>query len=161
MFEVNDFSLEPGAYRAKLVSVEEADGTNYKTGEPEKYRRWTFELVEEGYEGQQIYDNSTMAFGPAAKAREWVEALLGGRKLERGETIGEEELIGRECDLGIEMKETDRGTFPRINSVHPVRKKSRAEERSETKLVKDVKDGRQPVKEADPASEDDFESIPF
>lgn len=160
MFEVHDLSLEPGAYRAKLVSVEEADGTNFETGEPEPFRRWTFEITEEGYEGQEIFGSSSMAFGPRAKARSWVEALVG-RKLERGEKVSEEELVGKECDLGIEMKETDRGTFPRINSVHPVRKKSRAEERNETKLVKDVKDGRQPVKEADPASEDDFESIPF
>lgn len=158
MFEATEVVLEPGAYRAQLKKVEVADGKNYDTGEPEDYRRWTFEITEEGYEGTELLASSSMAFGPQAKARQWVEALVG-RKIERGEKIAEDELVGREVDLGIQLKETDRGTFPRVDSVHPVRKKSRKTEQAETKKVKDVRDGRAPVD--DSVNDDELESIPF
>lgn len=157
-FEATETVMEPGAYRAQLKKVEEAEGSNFDTGEPEKYRRWTFEIVEEGYEGTELLASSTMAFGPQSKARGWVEALVG-RKIERGEKISKDELIGKEVDLGILLKETDRGTFPRVNSVNPVRKKSRSTEQAETKKVKDVRDGRAPVDGGD--NDEDFDSIPF
>lgn len=154
-FEVSDMvNLEPGAYRAKLTKIEERDGTNYETGDPEVFRSWVFEITEEGYEKQEIFGNSTMAFGPKSKAREWVEALMG-RKLESGEKFEYEDLYGKEVDLGIVLKDTDRGTFPRINAINPVRKKSRATEKAEAK-------GKQaPPSKLDAATADDLDSIPF
>lgn len=146
MFEATEVSWEPGAYRARLKGIEEADGSNFETGEPEKYRRWTFEIREEGFEGTELSASSTMAFGPLSKARRWVEALLG-RKVERGEKIGLADLQGLEVDLGVVLKETDRGSFAKIDSVNPVRKKSRAAEQVENKRVRDVGNGRAPIAE--------------
>ncbi len=158
MFEATEVSLEPGAYRARLQGIEEADGSNFETGEPEKYRRWTFEILEEGFEGTELFASSTMAFGPRSKARKWVEALLG-RKVEGGQKIGLEDLQGLEVDLGVVLKETDRGSFGKIDSVNPVRKKSRAAEQTENKRLRDLRDGRAPLIEK--PGDEDLEEIPF
>ncbi len=63
-----------------------------------------------------------MNFGSRAKARQWAEALLG-RRIESGESIDENDLIGKEGDLMVRPEETDRGTFAKVESVNPVRKK--------------------------------------
>lgn len=158
MFEATEVSLEPGAYRARLRGIEEADGSNFETGDPEKYRRWTFEILEEGFEGTELLASSTMAFGPRSKARRWVEALLG-RKVESGEKIGLEDLQGLEVDLGVVLKETDRGSFAKIDSVNPVRKKRRAADQAETKRVRDERDGRAPI--AEKPQDADLEEMPL
>lgn len=160
MFEAKEVALEPGAYRARLVNVEEADGKNYDTGEPEPYRRWTFEIIEEGFEGTELVASSSMSFGPNSKARKWVEALLK-RKVESGEKLGLEDLQGLETDLGVTMRETDRGTFAKVDSVNPVRKTSRSADKEESKQLRDVRDGRAPVPEAEPETEAEFDEVPF
>jgi len=134
-------------YRAKLVRLETAEGSivDEKTGENKLYMKWTFELLEEGYEDRNLRGNSSMAFGNRAKARAWAEALLG-RRIENGETVSEEDLIGNECDLMVKLEETDRGTFAKVESVNPVRKKRERPEKKEEKLGVD---------------ESDFEDIPF
>jgi hypothetical protein len=70
---------EPGVYRARLLDMEQAEGSavDEKTGQPRIYVRWTFELLEEGYEGRTIRANSSANFGPMAKARAWAGVLLG------------------------------------------------------------------------------------
>jgi len=129
MFDATEVMLEPGVYRAKLKTIEEAERSNYDTGEPEACRDWTFEVVEEGFEGTSLKGRTSMAFGPRSKAREWVEGLLA-RKI-AGEKLGLDDLLGKECDLSIVHRETDRGTFANISSVNPVRQKSRKAERAE------------------------------
>ena len=116
--------FEPGVYRAKLKELETAESSivDEKTGQPGFYTRWTFELLDEGYEGHTLRGNSSMNFGPRAKARQWAEALLG-RRIESGESINEDDLIGKEGDLMVRLEETDRGTFAKVESVNPVRKK--------------------------------------
>jgi len=114
----------PGVYRAKLKELETAESSivDEKTGQPGLYTRWTFELLDEGYEGHMLRGNSSMNFGPRAKARQWAEALLG-RRIGRGESIYEHELIGKEGDLMVRLEETNRGTFPKVESVNPIRQK--------------------------------------
>lgn len=160
MFEATEVTLEPGVYRAKLKTIEEAERANFDTGQPEPCRDWTFEVVEEGFEGQTLKGRTSMAFGPRSKAREWVLGLLG-RKIEQGEKIDLPDLVDRECDLSIVHNETDRGTFANINSVNPVRKKSRKTEQAEAKRVADVRDGRVPVEPLDPATEEELDEAPF
>lgn len=147
MFEATEVTLEPGVYRAKLKNIEEAERANFDTGEPEACRDWTFGVIEEGHEGTTLKGRTSMSFGPKSKAREWVEGLLG-RKIEVGEKLGLEDLLGKECDLSVVHKETDRGTFANINSVNPVRKKSRATERAEAAQIRDARDGQATVDEA-------------
>ena len=119
--------FEPGVYRAKLKELETAESSivDEKTGQPGFYTRWTFELLDEGYEGHTLRGNSSMNFGPRAKARQWAEALLG-RRIESGESIDEDDLIGMEGDLMVRLEETDRGTFAKVESVNPVRRKTKA-----------------------------------
>jgi hypothetical protein len=113
---------EAGIYRARLVDLEMAEGSvvDEKTGRPRRYIKWTFELLEKGYEARTIRGNSSTNFGPQAKARAWAGALLG-RAITAGEKLGENELIGKECDLMITLEETDRGIFAKVDSVNPVR----------------------------------------
>lgn len=115
---------EPGVYRARLIDLETAEGSvvDEKTGQPRPYIRWTFELLEEGYEARTLRGNSSANFGPQAKARAWAGALLG-RMITAGEQVAEDDLIGRECDLMVTLEETDRGTFARVDSVNPVRQR--------------------------------------
>jgi len=63
-----------------------------------------------------------MNFGPRTKARQWAEALLG-RRIQSGESIDDADLIGKEGDLMVRLEETDRGTFAKVESVNPVRRK--------------------------------------
>jgi hypothetical protein len=134
MFEATEVTLDPGVYRAKLKTIEEAERSNFDTGEPESCRDWMFEVVEEGFEGTSLKGRTSMSFAPRSKAREWVEGLLA-RKISTGEKLGLEELLGKECDLSIVHKDTDRGTFANISSVNPVRKKSRQAERTESDRI--------------------------
>lgn len=115
---------EAGVYRARLVDLETAEGSvaDEKTGLPRPYIKWTFELLEDGYEGRTIRGNSSMNFGPLAKARAWAAALLR-RAIAAGEQVGEKELLGRECDLMVTLEENDRGTFAKVDSVNPVRQR--------------------------------------
>jgi hypothetical protein len=146
----DSIEYEPGVYRARLKELEVAESSilDEKTGQPGLYMKWTFDLLDDGYEGHTLRGNSSMNFGPRAKARAWAEGLLA-RKIESGESIDEDDLIGKECDLMIRMEETDRGTFARVESVNPVRKKkgTRKEEEKTDKAVEEA--------------EKDFDDIPF
>jgi hypothetical protein len=124
-FDATDTTdYEPGIYRGRLRELEVAESSlvDEETGRPGLYVRWTFEILEEGFEGRTIRGNSSTNFGSRAKARAWAEALLG-RTISPGERVEEGDLIGKECDLMITREETDRGTFAKVDSVNPVRKK--------------------------------------
>lgn len=157
--DTTDF--EPGVYRAKLKDLETAEGTivDDKTGEPRLYMKWTFDLLEEGYEDRELRGNSSMAFGSRAKARAWAEALLG-RRIENGETVSEEDLIGCECDLMVKLEETDRGTFAKVESVNPFRKKKGKNKQQSAQGV--ITDGDNPgPAEAAELPEEDLQDAPF
>jgi hypothetical protein len=127
---------EAGVYRAKLIDLETLKGSivDEKTGQPRMYMKWTFELLEDGYDRQTLRGNSSLAFGPRAKARQWAEALLG-RRIESGESVNEDDLIGKECDLMVRPEETDRGTFAKVESVNLLRrKKDKAEKVQPTEV---------------------------
>lgn len=158
MFEATEVAVEPGAYRARLLDIEITEGKNFDTGEPEDQRKWTFGLLEEGFEGQTLVAYSSMSFGPKSKARKWVEGLLG-RKIEAGDKVDLPELKQAECDLGVVNKETDRGSFAKIETVMPVRKKARGTEQAESKQMRDVRDGRAPV--TNTPNDEEFDEIPF
>lgn len=127
--------FDEGVYRAKLIDLEEAEGGIDDKG----YIKWIFELLDEEYEDQTLRANSSKNFGPSAKARAWAEALLG-RRIETGETVGNNELIGLKGDLMIRNKETDSGTFARVESVNPVRKK--AKKKDEPKQEEEFENGQ-------------------
>lgn len=158
LFEATEMVLAPGVYRAKLTKIELAERANFETGEPEACRDWTFAILEEGHEGTSLRGRTSMSFGPSSKARAWVEGLLG-RRVEKGEGLELEDVAGRECDLSISHRETDRGTFANIVSVNPVRKKSRKNELAEVEAMKNGRNGKATAAVAE--AEEDLDSIPF
>lgn len=155
-------TYKPGVYRAKLVNVEMGRRNNFETGAEEDCREWTFELVEPGFEGGQLKGRTSMAFGPNSNTRKWVEALLGGRKMQTGDKTTAEALKGSEVDLSVES--TDSG-YSKIVAVHPAREKGRTEEQSEFEAARHAIAGtKQPVgvaADADAANEDEWGEIPF
>jgi hypothetical protein len=58
-------------YVSKLLDIESRESAN---GE---YKRWSWEILEGPHTGQKVYANSSTNFGPQAKARQWVENVLG------------------------------------------------------------------------------------
>jgi hypothetical protein len=87
--------LPPGLYVGGLLDIESRESAN---GE---YRRWSWEIQEGPHAGQKVYANTSTNFGPQAKARQWVENVLG-RELEAGEQIGTDDLVGGKHHLMVE-----------------------------------------------------------
>ena len=126
-------SFTPGAYRARLVSIEkkfklrEKVVTDPASGEKavkkvdDPYLRWVFELLEPGFEGKSLSALSGSSFGfqlsgEPAKARRYAQAALR-RELEDGERFTDEDLYGRELTIHVELDKTERGVFARVVEV--------------------------------------------
>jgi hypothetical protein len=125
-------AMDEGIYRAKLVNLEEDEG------EFGPFLKWYFEILEEDYEGQSVRGQSSIPqnFTSATKMWQWAQGLMG-RAIQAGEQIDLEELIGNECMITISHKETDRGTFARIDSVNPIRRKKKKKPAPEPELEED------------------------
>jgi hypothetical protein len=67
-----------------------------------------------------VYANTSTNFGPQAKARQWVENVLG-RELEPGEQIGVDDLAGDKHHLMVENVKRDGRTFDSVSAVHQYR----------------------------------------
>ena len=61
-----------------------------------------------------------LTIGPQAKARQWVENILG-RELEAGEQIGVEDLVGGKHHLMVENVKRDGRVFDNVSTVHKYR----------------------------------------
>jgi hypothetical protein len=103
--------LPPGLYPGQLVDIESRESANGQ------YRRWGWEIVEGPYAGRKVYANTSTNFGPQAKARRWVENILG-RELEAGEQIGIEDLVGGKHHLMVENVKRDGSVFDNVSTVH-------------------------------------------
>jgi hypothetical protein len=115
LFTVDDHEpLPPGLYVGKLLDIESREGAN---GE---YRRWSWEILEGLHAGRKVFANASTNFGPQAKARQWVENILG-RKLGTGEQVGIEDLVGGRHQLMIENVKRDDRTFDNVSAVHKYR----------------------------------------
>jgi hypothetical protein len=106
--------LPPGLYVGKLLDIESRESTN---GE---YRRWGWKIVDEPEAGRTVFANTSTNFGPQAKARQWVENVLG-RELEAGEQISIDDLVGARHDLMVENVKRDGRTFDNVSAVHRYR----------------------------------------
>jgi hypothetical protein len=112
LFTAEDFEpLPPGLYIGKLLDVEPRESAN---GE---YRRWSWEVLDGPEAGRTVYANTSTNFGPQAKARQWVENVLG-RELEAGEQIGIEDLVGGKHHLMVENVKRDGRTFDNVSAVN-------------------------------------------
>jgi len=104
----------PGLYVGTLLDIESRESAN---GE---YRRWSWEILEGPYAGQKVYANTSTNFGPQAKARQWVESILG-RELEAGEEVRIEDQVGGKHNLMIENTKRDGRVFDNVSAVHRYR----------------------------------------
>lgn len=159
LFEATDVLLEEGVYVAQLKDIRPNTRKKYnKPDETEDCYDWTFGVVEEGYEGVEVYGRTSTNFGPSSNARTWVQALLG-RKVEQGEELDLPDLKGKECMLSIYHNETDRGTFANINSVNPVRRGSRKTTADEASKIRNALGGKSPDPEL--GNDEEMNEIPF
>jgi hypothetical protein len=106
--------LPPGLYVGELLDIESRESANGA------YRRWGWKIEEGPYAGRKVYANTSTNFGPQAKARQWVENILG-RELEAGEQIGTEDLVGDKHHLMVENVKRDGRTFDNVSTVHKYR----------------------------------------
>src|SRR5919107_3800957 len=106
--------LPPGLYVGMLLDIESRESAN---GE---YRRWSWEILEGPHSGQKGYANTSTNFGPQAKARQWVENVLG-RVLEAGEQVSIDDLVGGRHHLMVENVKRDGRTFDNVSAVHSYR----------------------------------------
>jgi len=112
LFIAEDYEpLPAGLYIGERLEIESRESAN---GE---YRRWGWEIAEGPYAGRKVYANTSTNFGPQAKARQWVENILG-RELEPGEQIGIEDLVGGKHHLMIENVKRDGRVFDNVSAVH-------------------------------------------
>lgn len=101
-------AVEPGVYNAMLKGIGEG------TGQYGDYFDWTFAVT--GPAGTVDVSRRTSAkFGPQTIARSYVEALLS-RKVERGESIDLDSLIGRTAVVKVETNENGYSTIADIRS---------------------------------------------
>ncbi len=106
--------LPPGLYVGGFLGVEPRESEN---GE---YRRWSWEILEGPCAGRKVYANTSTNFGPQAKARQWVENMLG-RELKAGEEVNTDDLVGGKYHLMIENVKRDGRTFDNVSNVHRYR----------------------------------------
>jgi hypothetical protein len=109
--------IQDGSYDATLLSIELMDATPNSPNQ-DQWLKWTFHVYD-SEEGVELTAGSSQRFGPKAKARLWVEALLG-RKLDEGEEVEMATLAPRDCQTVV--KRDDKG-FARITEVLPVRRR--------------------------------------
>ena len=111
--------IDDGVYEATLLSIEERDATpNSPNQNP--FLIWTFHLYDTE-EGQELTAASSTNFSPKAKARMWMEAMLG-KKFEPGEDVDTDSLCPKDCQCVVK-NDPDTG-FARIVDVMGPRRRS-------------------------------------
>jgi hypothetical protein len=96
--------LPAGTYSARLLGVEQA----YKEQTGAHFLRWKWEATTPEGDLVTVSDLSSLKFGPKAKARAWVEGMLG-RSMAIGEEIDPDDLIDTPCRLVVGVKRGDDG----------------------------------------------------
>lgn len=114
--EATDYDvLDVGTYQAEYVKVtpSEVDGPFGP------FLDWEFSALNPATMATaKVTGRSSTSFGPDTKAREWAEGVLG-RQLAKGERLDFDTLVGRPCQLVLEIVEKTKGSFNRIATVLP------------------------------------------
>ena len=143
-----------GQYVVSLKSIEELEsdfGPQW---------RWVFEIKSvihssddeaDEYVGEDLWGFSSQGLGPQHKARKWIEALLQ-RKLEEGEAVEEEDIIGKLAVANVVDHERKDGTqstkIAQEAGLTPYKKKGKKKQAA-------------PEPEPDDDDSDESESDPF
>lgn len=96
-------SVRPGAYEAVLERIELRESPDGR-----EYLRWWFEVRSRSGTARLTATSST-SLGPRAKARRWLEALLG-RPLQPGEEVDLAALEGTPCTVVVAATNRPDGT---------------------------------------------------
>jgi hypothetical protein len=107
-------TVPPGRYNAKLVEVTEDQG-NWGL-----FVKLTFELEDPQYDGVNVTGAASAKFSSRSKLYKWCRALFG-RQIPKTYTLDTADLVGRRCELGLEIVEDDGTEFNRIESIYPIR----------------------------------------
>lgn len=110
--------IDDGVYDSTLLNIELCEPTA-KSPNQNPWLKWTFHVYD-SEEGQELTAASSTSFGPKAKARQWVEAIMG-KKLESGEEIDTDALCPRDCQIVIK-NDPDSG-FARVQDVMAIRRR--------------------------------------
>lgn len=110
--------IDDGVYDATLLGIDIQEPTA-KSPNQNPWLKWTFHVYD-SEEGQEMTAASSTAFGPKAKARGWVEALLA-RQLTPGEEIDTDTIAPR--DGQVVVKNDPESGFARIVDVMGVRRR--------------------------------------
>lgn len=106
--------IDDGSYGATLLEIREEEATPNSPNDS-NWLKWMFSVDNGTTAGVEMTATSSLRFGPKAKARLWVEALLG-RKMEVDEEIDTTALVPRDCQVVIRRDESG---FSRITDVLP------------------------------------------
>jgi len=109
--------MDDGTYEATVLEIVLTEPTVNSPNDNPWYK-WLFQVYD-SEQGQEMAAGSSIRFGPKAKTRQWIEALLQ-RKLDVGEEIDPEGLYPKDCQVVV--KHDDSG-FVRITDVLPIRKR--------------------------------------
>ena len=106
-----------GVYDAVVQKIEERTSDAFGGS----YLHWTWTARNRAGEEVPFTATSSTNFGPQAKARKWVHALLGNEltKAEARTGVDLDQLIGLPCKLVIGIVERESGTFNSVESVLP------------------------------------------
>ena len=106
--------LEDGEVRkGTLVDLRQVDFQDKQTGEPRSLVAWTFNV--EGAEGPvEVEATSSTASGPRSKAFKWLIALLGATRVQSGEHIGADDIVGAQANVTVSI--SDDG-YPKVSEV--------------------------------------------
>ena len=95
-FKAPDYTPVPsGIYPGRF------EGTEERESERGGYVRWGWRIVEGKLAGRMVFGNTSMNFGPQAKARKWLESMLD-RQIEPGEDVDPEDQIGKTYTIRVE-----------------------------------------------------------
>jgi hypothetical protein len=104
-FVANGYEIvPPRTYPARFLAVEQG----YSEQRGGHFLRWKWQATTPEGELVTVSDLSSLKFGPKAKARAWVEGMLG-RSLAIGEEIEPDDLVDTPCRLVVGVKKGDDG----------------------------------------------------
>ena len=109
--------ITDGGYEATVLEITQCEPTE-KSPNQKPWLKWLFAVYDGSADGLEMTAASSCALGPKAKARAWIESLLG-RRLEPNEEVDTDQLTPRDCQVIIK-NDPDSG-FARIADVLPPR----------------------------------------
>jgi hypothetical protein len=108
--------IEVGPYEFEVAKIE-----GPQEGKFGPQLVWHFKCLDPEYDDKTIKAFSSASFNPRTKTWEWTEAVLG-RKIQMGERIGFDDLVGQKVIVHISHDEKERGTFEKVQTLTPIRR---------------------------------------